>query len=177
MTPNLAQVLTTGGNSSQLQITYLLAGLATLFMATLTAYRGYKVYRSSRLIDAVAPMRVTPTIVQAQKNEEVEKLGFLVNELKFEKCQLEMKNEELQKQVRNLCGMLEGTKKSKEALEQALHNLTRECEKLKSDKAKLRNQQLPLVRLIKPKVKVVKALKIIKKKGGRKPTRVSKKNK
>ncbi|MFH1386051.1 MAG: hypothetical protein ABIH50_00055 [bacterium] len=176
MAPNLAQVLMTGGNSPQINITYLLAGLATFFMATLSAYRGYKVFRSGRLVGAMKPTAEAPSMVQEQKNEEVEKLSFKADELKFEKCQLEMKNDELQKQVRNLCSMLEGLKKSKEALEQSLHNLTRECEKLKSDKAEFLAKKRPAVKLIKSKVKVVKALKIIKK-GGRKPTRVSKKKK
>lgn len=181
MNPSLTDVLQTGqaAHSHPHNLMFYMAAAAAFLVATLVA-RGVSVLRRNRW---TAPaMDDTPSLldIELKKNgEKIEKLTFMVDELKrekeslsFDKGALALQNEEMQDQL----GAMEDLKQSYEIMYKGNLTLARECDKLKTEKEELTlKANQPLVRT---KTLAQTAKKIKNKKGVvRKPKRVSRKGK
>jgi hypothetical protein len=173
----------------------LLAGLSVFFLAAFSAVKGLELYRRRRLIPGLLNEPVP--LAEIKDNEELEKLSFLVDEIKNEKESLALQNQGLQVKVQELAGVLSNVKQTRDILEKSNLVLVKESAKLKSEKedwllkasepliaVKTAKAAVPTVAAKKKKAKAVaktvqaKARRISKtKKGDRKPKRVSRKAK
>lgn len=158
----LAEVLSAGPSYSLWNPMYLAASVAAIAAATFSAVKGFHLYRRGRIANQL--IDCAPALEEIENNEEIEKLIFLVNELKRDKERLIWRNQELQCQLQ--AG--EEIKRSEEGLRRSHDILEREIDKHKSENAQLRSQaSVKLVSASSKRFKVTK-------KEDRKP-RVSKK--
>jgi septal ring factor EnvC (AmiA/AmiB activator) len=140
---------------------YFAVGIVAAFVAVLVIS-----FRRNRLL----PLNGRPPLLDHNK-ERIEKLSFMVDELKTEKHQLSAYNADLQDQVRSLNSNLDELKQTRSVLEKSNVSLSKSSEKLKAEKeALVLMTSAPLVR---PKKAVPVPAK--KKKDARKPKRVSRK--
>ncbi len=151
MGPTLSQVLAEGAKASSFNPLYLLTGVTAIFFAALSVF-----YHRGRLFTSV--MDEKPEV------EKLEKLSFMIDELKIEKQKLSAQNFELQNQLLTAGGSLGEMSQARGILEKSNLALQRECEKLKAQKEQLVLQASPpLVRIVSKK----------KKEAARRPKRVS----
>jgi len=126
MPPTLTEVLASGSRASNLpqEIFRLTAILAVVCAGVLTLAKGLRFYRRQNFL------RLS---WEKQNEERIEKLNFMVDELKRERDALAQQKSALQKQIESL----EGEKRQIEVLRKSNLALMRECEKLKAEKEEL----------------------------------------
>ena len=165
MNPSLTEVLKSGQAAVPHNYMLFVAAIAAFLVAALAA-RGYTLFRRSRWISPVMDAAPSLADIELRKNrEKIEKLSFLVDELKCEKEQLLVQNDELQ----NRLNSMEDLKQSYEIMYKGNLALARECEKLKAEKEELTLRANQLL------VREKSTVKRIKKGVTRKPIRVSRK--
>ncbi len=132
MTPSLSQVLSQGGSASSVNPMYLLAGLAVFFLGAYTSVKVLGVLRRSRLM---------PALTDLQNQEKMEKLTFLIDELKSEKESAESQNTELQGRIKELdsavteaCSAFDNARLARNTQEKSNLALLKEIDRLKSEK-------------------------------------------
>ncbi len=190
MTPTLSQVLAGGAKTASFNYLYLVALAAAAGAALFSVVKGLAVYRRGRLICSVVEDK--PSLIDIEKQKKIEKLAFLVEELKSEKERLSRANQSLSERAISF----DVFKQKEEVLRKSNLLLARECEKLKNQKEQLILKSAPplieapphtevsiLIEEEKPalpeKKNSTKAKKPVKSTKGvaRKPGRVSKKKK
>ncbi|OGC11403.1 hypothetical protein A3K48_02675 [candidate division WOR-1 bacterium RIFOXYA12_FULL_52_29] len=161
-----SEVLSAGPSFSLWNPALLAASIATIAAATFSAIKGLHLYRRGKLTGGM--IECSPALEEIETNEEIEKLIFLVNELKRDKERLIWRNQEMQCQLQ----AAEEIKRSEEGLRHSHTACALELEKHKQENALLRQ---------KASIKLVSAsskrFKVIQKKEDRKPKRVSMKKK
>ena len=166
MAPSLSQVVASGGTAASLNLYYLLALMMAAGAAVFSVVKGLEVYRRGRLLSVVVDD--TPSLMEIENRKKMEKLSFMVDELKREKELLSCQNVQLQGQASTTSVQ----KQMEEILRKSNEALAKQCQRLKSEKEEL------VLRSAKPliKTKTTKKAKVNKKEVARKPRRVSKKN-
>ncbi|MBU1616353.1 MAG: hypothetical protein KKF06_01055, partial [Candidatus Margulisbacteria bacterium] len=91
----LAEVLSAGPGVSFWNPVVLAASVATVAAAALSAIKGIHLFRRGK----VQLLEQAPALEEIENNEEIEKLIFLVNELKRDKERLIWRNQEMQCQL------------------------------------------------------------------------------
>jgi hypothetical protein len=97
MGPTLADVLASGATASTFNPLYLLLGLAACLVAAVTLVKGREIFRRSPDIPDV--LAVKPCLEDLRYRERIDKLTFMVNELKHEREQIAASNAALQAEL------------------------------------------------------------------------------
>jgi len=97
MGPTLTDVLASGDAASTFNPFYLLLGLAACLVAAVTLVKGREMFRRSPVIPGV--LEVKPCLEDLRYRERIDKLNFMVNELKHEREQLAAGNAALQAEL------------------------------------------------------------------------------
>lgn len=100
MSLSLSQVLAQGGHPSSFNLMPMVAALAVVCVAVLSAAKGYEIYRRRRWVPTM--VEEMPDLSEIEYKEKLEKLSFMVDELKREKKLLMDQNLDLQNQLRIL---------------------------------------------------------------------------
>ncbi|OGC35419.1 hypothetical protein A2311_06105 [candidate division WOR-1 bacterium RIFOXYB2_FULL_48_7] len=170
MNPSLAQVLESGTGSPLPPTLYLIAALATIFFAAVAA--NTYIRRKNRWMENIVEdcqnnTSVMENLEKQAATEKLEKLEFIVAEMKREKECLLDQNGELSNQLR----CTNELKQAYDLLYRSNIALNKECERLKMEKEELtlKASSRSLIR-----AKHVAIIKRAKKEVVRKPKRVSK---
>jgi len=168
MAPTLSQVVAAGASTSAFNYFYLFALAAAAGAAVFSAVKGLELYRRGRLMSAV--VESAPSLAEMENQKKIEKLNFLLDEIKNEKERLANQNLQLQDKLSGSAIQ----KQMEEVLRKSNQALAKECERLKTEREELvLKANKPLLKTspsVKPKAKT-----IVKKEVARKPKRVSKK--
>ncbi|MFA4844910.1 MAG: hypothetical protein WC632_08215 [Candidatus Margulisiibacteriota bacterium] len=144
MNPSLTQVLAGTTNAApavHLNPFFLAVGLVACLAAAMSlAWRR----RSRGLSSVIGP---APVLADRGQEEKLEKLAFIVDQLKIDNQQLSLQNTELSGQVQGVNGCLNDLKQTRDVLEKSNLVLSKECEKLRAQKEELvLKASVPLVK-------------------------------
>lgn len=151
MNPSLTQVLAGTANATpatSFNPFFLAVGLVACLAAVMSlAWRS----RSRSLSSVIDPGPVPdgPGLGGGRRDQEekVEKLVFMVDQLKIDNQQLSLQNNELVAQVQGVSGCLNDLKQTRDILEKSNLVLSKECEKLRAQKEDLvLKSSVPLVK-------------------------------
>jgi len=131
MTPTLSEVLAGSAKTASFNYIYLVALAAAAGAALFSVVKGLAVYRRGRLISAVVDDK--PSLIDIEKQKKIEKLSFLVEELKSEKERLSRANQHLSEKAVSF----DISKQKEEVLRKSNLVLARELDKLKNEKEQL----------------------------------------
>lgn len=151
MTPSIVHVLKTGGSFTNSSLFYLLTFAAVGLVAAL-AVRGYSLQRKKRWLTALEDESPSMFDIEKKRDEEkIEKLNFMIDEMKIENEELRKQSELSIKNHRDLEEQLlcaENLKQSYDVLYKSNVSLAKECEKLKTEREELTSRNtLPLMQI------------------------------
>ena len=178
MTPTLTQVLSSGGAPAAFNPFFLAFGLVAFLVAVVSVVKGRELYHRNRLVATMLDEK--PVLEDINHRERIEKLSFLVDQLKLEKQQLAAQNTDLASNLSETKTSLDNAKQNCALLEKSSLTLAHELDKIKAQQAQppIAVQSAIEIKTAKPFKKAkVEAKVISKKEGARKPHRVSRKAK
>lgn len=137
MTPSLSQVLLQGGAAAHpsLNPLFLLAGITVFFLAAFSAVKGLEVFRRRLIMPRV--LDEAPSLAEIRNKEKLEKLTFMVDEIKSEKENLAVQNSGLQGKIQELNHALMSVKQTRDTLEKSNAVFLKESARLKAEKEEL----------------------------------------
>ncbi|MBU0672414.1 MAG: hypothetical protein KJ732_05245 [Candidatus Margulisbacteria bacterium] len=128
--PTLSEVLNRSTVKQSPDFSILIASLLALSLATMSAAKGYEVYkRNSVLTCAVIPEE--PVSVASEKTAALQGLQEDVTELSKVKTWLQQENIELKERLANIAAETEEIAQAEKMLRKSNISLSKECERLK----------------------------------------------
>lgn len=117
MTPTLTQVLSSGGAPAAFNPFFLAFGLVAFLVAVVSVVKGRELYHRNRLVATMLDEK--PVLEDINHRERIEKLSFLVDQLKLEKQQLAAQNTDLASNLSETKTSLDNAKQNCALLEKA----------------------------------------------------------
>ncbi|MBN2057614.1 MAG: hypothetical protein JW782_02330 [Candidatus Saganbacteria bacterium] len=131
--PTLEQVLARQTESTSPDLSALLASLLALSLATMSAAKGYEIFKRNRSLTCVLPEAPARPDASEKSGGEIETLRGDVDELSRLKEWLQQENSELKERFGNLSSEVEEITRAEKMLRKSNISLSKECERLKAE--------------------------------------------